>query len=63
MMTKHLLLLSATRDTPACCLAGLSETVAPLLGIPSVLALGFKVTIILFSYHDDKTNEAVSHLN
>lgn len=42
MMTQHLIQLSASRTVPACQVARLSETVAPLLGLKSTLALGFK---------------------
>ncbi|NXC46565.1 RPP38 protein, partial [Penelope pileata] len=42
MITSHLIQLSASRATPAGQLPRLSETVAPLLGLTSILALGFK---------------------
>ncbi|NWJ04358.1 RPP38 protein, partial [Crypturellus undulatus] len=42
MITSHLIPLSASRATPAGQVPRLSETVAPLLGLSSVLALGFK---------------------
>lgn len=42
MITAHLLELSASRAVPAGQLPRLSATVAPLLGLASVLALGFK---------------------
>uniref|UniRef100_A0A8B9EBK3 Ribonuclease P/MRP subunit p38 n=1 Tax=Anser cygnoides TaxID=8845 RepID=A0A8B9EBK3_ANSCY len=42
MITSHLIQLSASQDTPAGQLPRLSETIAPLLGLTSVLALGFK---------------------
>ncbi|NWS22172.1 RPP38 protein, partial [Pachyramphus minor] len=42
MITSHLIELSASRATPAGQVPRLSETVAPLLGLTSVLALGFK---------------------
>ncbi|NWI62040.1 RPP38 protein, partial [Todus mexicanus] len=42
MITSHLIQLSASRATPAGQVPRLSETVAPLLGLTSVLALGFK---------------------
>ncbi|XP_032037444.1 ribonuclease P protein subunit p38 [Aythya fuligula] len=42
MITSHLIQLSASRDTPAGQVPRLSETIAPLLGLTSVLALGFK---------------------
>ncbi|NXE47996.1 RPP38 protein, partial [Casuarius casuarius] len=42
MITSHLIHLSASRATPAGQVPRLSETIAPLLGLTSVLALGFK---------------------
>ncbi|NXD15971.1 RPP38 protein, partial [Nothocercus nigrocapillus] len=42
MITSHLIHLSASRATPAGQVPRLSETIAPLLGLSSVLALGFK---------------------
>ncbi|XP_051872375.1 ribonuclease P protein subunit p38 [Pristis pectinata] len=42
IMTQHLIQLSASRTVPACQVPHLSETVAPLLGLKSTLALGFK---------------------
>ncbi|NXY67498.1 RPP38 protein, partial [Glareola pratincola] len=42
MITSHLIELSASRATPAGQVPRLSETVAPLLGLTSTLALGFK---------------------
>ncbi|KFW04991.1 Ribonuclease P protein subunit p38, partial [Eurypyga helias] len=42
MVTSQLIQLSASRATPAGQVPRLSETVAPLLGLTSVLALGFK---------------------
>ncbi|KFV81295.1 Ribonuclease P protein subunit p38, partial [Struthio camelus australis] len=42
MITSHLIPLSASRATPAGQVPRLSETIAPLLGLTSVLALGFK---------------------
>ncbi|NXT83356.1 RPP38 protein, partial [Zapornia atra] len=42
MITSHLIQLSASRATPAGQVPCLSETVAPLLGLTSILALGFK---------------------
>lgn len=41
-MVNHLITLSATRDVPACQVPRLSESLAELLGLKSVLALGFK---------------------
>ncbi|MEE6466722.1 hypothetical protein FKM82_007031 [Ascaphus truei] len=42
MLTNHLIELSASRDVPACQLPRLSENIAPVLGLKSVLALGFR---------------------
>ncbi|NXP51176.1 RPP38 protein, partial [Heliornis fulica] len=42
MITSHLIQLSASRATPAGQVPRLSETVAPLLGLTSILALGFR---------------------
>ncbi|XP_072108126.1 ribonuclease P protein subunit p38 [Mobula birostris] len=42
IMTQHLIQLSVSRTVPACQVPQLSETVAPLLGLKSTLALGFK---------------------
>ncbi|NWR92865.1 RPP38 protein, partial [Furnarius figulus] len=42
MITAHLIELSASRATPAGQVPRLSETIAPLLGLTSILALGFK---------------------
>lgn len=42
MITSHLIQLSASQDTPAGQVPRLSETIAPLLGLTSILALGFK---------------------
>ncbi|NWS29418.1 RPP38 protein, partial [Polioptila caerulea] len=42
MITLHLLELSASRGTPAGQVPRLSESLAPLLGLTSVLALGFR---------------------
>ncbi|NXK44024.1 RPP38 protein, partial [Chauna torquata] len=42
MITSHLIQLSVSRATPAGQVPRLSETVAPLLGLSSILALGFK---------------------
>ncbi|NXE87427.1 RPP38 protein, partial [Menura novaehollandiae] len=52
MITSHLIELSASRATPAGQVPRLSETVAPLLGLTSILALGFKK-------HSDKFTEAI----
>ncbi|XP_071949394.1 ribonuclease P protein subunit p38-like [Antedon mediterranea] len=43
-MTNHLYALSATRETPALCLFKLSEVLAPLLNLKTVMAIGFKKT-------------------
>nr|XP_009861415.1 ribonuclease P protein subunit p38-like [Ciona intestinalis] len=43
-LTQHLALLSASRGTPTAGLANLSATLAPLLELKSVLALGFLKT-------------------
>ncbi|XP_065522540.1 ribonuclease P protein subunit p38 [Lathamus discolor] len=53
MITSHLIQLSASRATPAGQVPRLSETVAPLLGLTSVLALGFKK-------QSDKFTEAIA---
>uniref|UniRef100_UPI00398E4EAB ribonuclease P protein subunit p38 n=1 Tax=Pristiophorus japonicus TaxID=55135 RepID=UPI00398E4EAB len=42
LMTHHLIQLSVSRAVPACQVPRLSETVAPVLGLKSTLALGFK---------------------
>ncbi|XP_038050976.1 uncharacterized protein LOC119724129 [Patiria miniata] len=42
LMTNHLMSLSATRDTPVLCLQGLSATLAPILKLKVILAVGFK---------------------
>lgn len=42
MITSHLILLSKSRAIPACQVPRLSESLAPLIGLTSVLALGFK---------------------
>ncbi|NWV34990.1 RPP38 protein, partial [Grantiella picta] len=52
MITSHLIELSASRATPAGQVPRLSQTVAPLLGLTSILALGFKK-------HSDKFTEAI----
>ncbi|KFQ24204.1 Ribonuclease P protein subunit p38, partial [Mesitornis unicolor] len=52
MITSHLIQLSANRATPAGQVPRLSETVAPLLGLTSILALGFKK-------QSDKFTEAI----
>ncbi|NXD18970.1 RPP38 protein, partial [Spelaeornis formosus] len=53
MITSHLLELSASRATPAGQVPRLSNTIAPLLGLTSILALGFKK-------HSDKFAEAIA---
>ncbi|NXL43619.1 RPP38 protein, partial [Podilymbus podiceps] len=52
MITSHLIQLSASRATPAGQVPRLSETVAPVLGLTSILALGFKK-------QSDKFTEAI----
>ncbi|KAM6141327.1 ribonuclease P protein subunit p38 [Phoenicopterus ruber ruber] len=52
MITSHLIQLSASQATPAGQVPRLSETVAPLLGLTSILALGFKK-------QSDKFTEAI----
>ncbi|NXP18097.1 RPP38 protein, partial [Scytalopus superciliaris] len=42
LITSHLIELSASRATPAGQVPRLSQTVAPLLGLTSILALGFR---------------------
>ena len=44
-MTHHLISLCAMKDTPGCCLTGLSKTLSEILGIKSVLAIGFVVIL------------------
>lgn len=41
-MTHHLISLCAIRDTPACCINGLSCEISSIFGLRSVLAIGFK---------------------
>ncbi|KAJ8411671.1 hypothetical protein AAFF_G00164790 [Aldrovandia affinis] len=48
-MTNHLITLGETRAVPACQLPRLSETMASVLGLKCVLALGFKRDTELFS--------------
>ncbi|XP_053569980.1 ribonuclease P protein subunit p38 [Bombina bombina] len=48
LITKHLVELSASREVPACQLPRLSENIAPVLGLKSVLALGFKKSSDVF---------------
>ncbi|XP_040208361.1 ribonuclease P protein subunit p38 [Rana temporaria] len=48
MITQHITELSASRGVTACQLPRLSENVAPVLGLKSVLALGFKKTSDMF---------------
>lgn len=48
MITKHIIELSASREVPACQLPRLSENVAPVLGLKSVLALGFRKSSDIF---------------
>uniref|UniRef100_F7FIK6 Ribosomal protein eL8/eL30/eS12/Gadd45 domain-containing protein n=1 Tax=Monodelphis domestica TaxID=13616 RepID=F7FIK6_MONDO len=42
MMTSHLIQLSVSRAIPACQVPRLSESIAPVIGLKCVLALGFK---------------------
>ncbi|XP_072507714.1 ribonuclease P protein subunit p38 [Notamacropus eugenii] len=42
MMTSHLIQLSISRDVPACQVPRLSDSIAPVIGLKCVLALGFK---------------------
>ncbi|XP_009906311.2 ribonuclease P protein subunit p38 [Dryobates pubescens] len=49
LLTTHLIQLSASRATPAGQVPRLSQTVAPLLGLASTLALGFKKQADAFS--------------
>ena len=46
------MLLSATRSTPCCAVFGLSEVMAPLLGLKTVAACGFKVMISTMHQHN-----------
>ncbi|CAI9539623.1 unnamed protein product [Staurois parvus] len=48
MIIQHVPELSASRGVTACLLPRLSENVAPVLGLKSVLALGFKKTSDIF---------------
>ncbi|XP_018422368.1 PREDICTED: ribonuclease P protein subunit p38 [Nanorana parkeri] len=48
MITTHITELSASRRVPACQLPRLSENMAPVLGLKSVLALGFRNTSDIF---------------
>ncbi|XP_075067318.1 ribonuclease P protein subunit p38 [Mixophyes fleayi] len=48
MITKHIIELSASREVPACQLPRLSENIAPVLGLKSVLALGFRKSSDVF---------------
>ncbi|XP_064022940.1 ribonuclease P protein subunit p38 [Pogoniulus pusillus] len=49
LLTTHLIQLSASRATPAGQVPRLSQTLAPLLGLASTLALGFKKQADAFS--------------
>uniref|UniRef100_A0ACB8FVR6 Uncharacterized protein n=1 Tax=Sphaerodactylus townsendi TaxID=933632 RepID=A0ACB8FVR6_9SAUR len=49
MITSHLIPLSASRGVPACQVPRLSERLAPVLGLTSVLALGFKQSADAFA--------------
>lgn len=44
LLTGHLLILATTRGCPMMAIHNLSSKLAPVLGINSVLALGFKVS-------------------
>ena len=43
LLTHHIMMLAATRGCPVLALPDISSTVAPLLGMKSALAIGFKV--------------------
>lgn len=43
-LNHHILMLAAITNCPTIALPNLSKTVAPLLGLNSILALGFKVS-------------------
>lgn len=43
LILRHLMMLAATRGVPFVALPNLSQTAAPLLGLKTVLAIGFKV--------------------
>ena len=43
LVHRHLMMLSASRGVPCAALPGLGSSLAPLLGIKNVLAIGFKV--------------------
>ncbi len=43
LMHRHLLMMSASRDVPFAAVPRLSESVAPLLGLRTALAIGLKV--------------------
>uniref|UniRef100_H3ACF9 Ribonuclease P/MRP subunit p38 n=1 Tax=Latimeria chalumnae TaxID=7897 RepID=H3ACF9_LATCH len=49
LMCTHLIPLSASRAVPACQVPRLSENLAPLLGLKSVLALGFRRYSAMFA--------------
>ena len=48
LMTQHIMILAATRQCPMMALHNVSSKLAPVLGIKSVLALGFKVSLSIF---------------
>ena len=49
----HLLILSATRNVPACALHGIGGSAVPfLLGVPRVAAIGFKVRFQIVFLHN-----------
>ena len=47
LMHRHLLMLATTRGVPYAALSSLSEHAAPLLGVKSALAIGFKVNTMV----------------
>ncbi|XP_008297775.1 ribonuclease P protein subunit p38 [Stegastes partitus] len=60
-MTNHLIALSASRGVPACQLPRLSQSVSELLGLKSVLALGFKQSGSTDKEVFEDTVEAIRH--
>ncbi|XP_013400826.1 uncharacterized protein LOC106166727 [Lingula anatina] len=62
MMTRHLMLLAATRDCPAVCLSGLSSVIGPVVGMKSVAAISFKKSVQGAStLYDDLVEFVSSH--
>ncbi|XP_077988268.1 ribonuclease P protein subunit p38-like [Glandiceps talaboti] len=55
LLTTHLIPLCVSRETPALCVSALSKTLAPILGLMSLLAIGFKTG----SGEDDVFDELV----